>query len=329
MIKINKIQRVLLIVLLVGGLLTGCVNNSDVRMLNGTKKQKEVYMITKSTTSTFYQTMFSGAEAASSAYNLKLVIQGAENEEDYETQNKLILEAAKSGCDAIILSAADYQASSDVVNQVAKEGVNVIIVDSDVNSNLVQCRIGTDNYNAGSLAAEALLNDTKGDLHVGIINFDENTENGQERERGFRTYIEHEERVKSIETVNVLSTIEDAKEKTKEFLLIHPEVNAIVTFNEWTSLGVGYAIQELGTERDVQVVAFDSNVVSVGMLETGEVDALIVQNPYAMGYLGVETAYYLLKGYQISGGNVDTAIQIVTRENMYNEEVQKLLFTFE
>ena len=73
----------------------------------------------------------------------------------------------------------------------------------------------------------------------------------------------------------------------------------IVTFNEWTSLGVGYAIQELGMKDSVRVIAFDSNVVSVGMLETGEVDTLIVQNSYAMGYLGVETAYKLINGYQI------------------------------
>ena len=52
----------------------------------------------------------------------------------------------------------------------------------------------------------------------------------------------------------------------------HPKINVIVTFNEWTTLGVGYAIQELGLKDNVRVVAFDSNVVSVGMLETGEVD---------------------------------------------------------
>lgn len=60
-----------------------------------------------------------------------------------------------------------------------------------------------------------------------------------------------------------------------------------------------YAIQELGLKDNVRVVAFDSNVVSIGMLETGEVDTLIVQNSYAMGYLGVETAYKLINGYSI------------------------------
>lgn len=76
----------------------------------------------------------------------------------------------------------------------------------------------------------------------------------------------------------------------------HPEINVIATFNEWTSLGVGYAIKQLDLGARTTVVAFDSNAVSVGMLETGEVDALIVQDPYAMGYLGVECAYNLING---------------------------------
>lgn len=41
-------------------------------------------------------------------------------------------------------------------------------------------------------------------------------------------------------------------------------------------------------------IGFDSNVISVGMIETGEMDALIVQNPFAIGYLGVKMRLFLL-----------------------------------
>ena len=108
--------------------------------------------------------------------------------------------------------------------------------------------------------------------------------------------MEQDPRVKNITTINVLSTTEDARAGAKEMLLSDSRINVVVTFNEWTSLGVGWAIRDLNRADRIQVVAFDSNVVSVGMLETGEVDALIVQNPYAMGYLGVETAANLMNG---------------------------------
>ena len=82
----------------------------------------------------------------------------------------------------------------------------------------------------------------------------------------------------------------------------------------------------MGIGEETAVVAFDSNVVSVGMLETGEVDALIVQNPYAIGYLGVEHAYRLINGLLVAEKDVDTATTIITKENMYEEESQKVLF---
>ena len=65
------------------------------------------------------------------------------------------------------------------------------------------------------------------------------------------------------------------------------------------------------------------------MLETGEVDALVVQNPYAIGYLGVETAYRLLNGQKLPSPEIDTSTMLVTRENMYTEESQRILFSFD
>ena len=49
----------------------------------------------------------------------------------------------------------------------------------------------------------------------------------------------------------------------------------------------------MGLSEEVAAVGFDSNVVSVGMLETGEMDALIVQNPFAIGYLGAVSYTHL------------------------------------
>ena len=141
--------------------------------------------------------------------------------------------------------------------------------------------------------------------------------------------VEQVGRVEFIETVTSLSTTEDARDKTVKLWRERPEINVIATFNEWTSLGVGWAVRDLGIRDKTTVVAFDSNVVSVGMLESGEVDALIVQNPYAMGYLGVEKAYQLLTGQKISEKKVDTATTMVNRDNMFSEECQKILFAFD
>ena len=215
----------------------------------------------------------------------------------------MIREAVERGAEALVISAVDYNANAEAVDQAAKKGLQIVVIDSDVNSSGVVSRIGTNNDAAGEMAARALLDGEEEVLHVGIVNYDVNSANGQQREEGFRRVIQESPRVADITTINVISTTEDARIGTEKLLKEHPEINAIVTFNEWTSLGVGWAIRGQGLADATRVVAFDSNVVNVGMLETGEVDALIVQNPYAMGYLGVEAAYRLLNGQKVIGRN--------------------------
>ncbi len=313
-------------------LLSGCGKDE---FLNNKKdntssvKKYQVALITKSTNSAFWKSVYSGANAASAEYNLNLIFEGPENEEDYETQNTMIDQAVSDGADAIVFSAVDYMANAEAINRAANKGVKIIVIDSDVNSSLVSCRIGTDNYEAGCTAGKAALECGSPVLHIGIVNFDKNSENGQTREKGFRDTVAKDERAEIVASINVLSSTEIAKEETMKMLAAHPEINIVVTFNEWTSLGVGYAIRELDMADTTTVVAFDSNVVSVGMLELGEVDALVVQNPYAMGYLGMESAYQLLNGFSLDSEEVNTSTMLVTRENMYNEECQRAIFAFD
>lgn len=289
----------------------------------------KVVVIVKSTQSDFWKTVFSGAGAAATEYNMEVTYQGPRMEEDYASQNRMIERAVRDGAEAIVFSAVDFDANAGSVDYAAGKGVKIIIIDSDVNSNSVSVRIGTDNYAAGEKAGEAALLSKERELKVGIVNYDVHSANGQQREQGFRNAIGKDERVKEIHTINVVSTTEDAKQGTKELLQNYPEINVIVTFNEWTSLGVGWAIRETGLADKVHVVAFDSNAVSVGMMETGEVDSLIVQSPYAMGYLAVEAAYALVNDQPLKKTKVDTEIKLVTRENMFEPDSQRILFHFD
>lgn len=317
-------NRKIICLLLAAGMLfvqTACGQSGDTG-------KHYVAVITKSMESAFWKSVFAGAGAAATEYNLSVTFEGPEMEEDYEYQNELIRKAAEDGAEVIVFSAVDYNANAEAIDEAVRRGVKIVIIDSDVNSNQVSCRIGTDNYAAGCMAGEAALACEKENIIIGIVNYDVNSANGQQREQGFREVAEKDSRVKNIITINVISTTEDAMEGTEELLREHPEINVVATFNEWTSLGVGWAIRNMELADSIHVVAFDSNIVSVSMLETGEVDALVVQNPYAMGYLGVETACNLINGQSPEAAIIDTATTVVTRENMFEQEYQKILFSF-
>lgn len=326
-----KQASILFLIVILVSVIAGCgrLKQGRIEKKEDTIRKQKVTLIAKSTESAFWKSVFAGAGAASTEYNMELKCEGPENEEDYVTQNRMIEEAVAEGTDVIIFSAIDYEENAEAVDQAAKKGVKIVVIDSDVKSKEVGCRIGTDNYEAGCLAGKAALETTEEQINIGIVNFDVTTENGQSREKGFRDTVGKDSRTVIVDTINVNSTIDSAKQEAKKLLAEFPQINVLVTFNEWTSLGVGYAVKELGLADSVRVVAFDSNVVSVDMLETGEVDALIVQNPYAMGYLGVENAYHLLGGHEVEKEEINTSTHLVTKENMYSEESQRMLFSFD
>ena len=292
-------------------------------------KQHTVTVIAKSTQTEFWLSVFAGAKAAATEYNAELNILGPETEEDYEEQNRLIDEAVAAGADAIVYSAISYTKNAEAITRAAKQGLKIAVIDSDVDSDGVGVRIGTDNVEAGRMAGRAALQTDWDSLTVGIVNFDLGSRNGQERESGFREALAGDPRVKDIYTINVNADATTAQVRTVQLLVEHPEINVIVGFNEPIAVGAAMAVHSLGLAGRVRMVGFDTNVKCIDLLQSGAVSALIVQNPYAMGYLGVEAVCNLLDGQTYRTAELlDTATRTVTKETMFTIENQKALFSF-
>ena len=295
-----------------------------------TGARHRVAIVAKSTRTEFWLSVFAGAQAAAAEYNVELDISGPETEEDYETQNRMVAEAVDAGAEALVFSAIDYENNAAAIDAAAAAGVRIVAIDSNVDSAAVQTYIGTDNYAAGQMAAQAALDAVDGELTVGIVNYDISSANGQERERGARDLFEESGRAQVAARINTLAEAGRAQADTEELLRAHPDINVLLAFNEPTSVGAAAAVAAQELSDAVFLVGFDSNLATVEGLQNGSVDALVVQNPYAMGYLGVESAYRLLSG---QGGSlaptVDTATSIVDLENLFTMDSQKALFAFE
>ena len=221
-------NRILWMAFLVCLVLIFCLTAFHRPILNGNESESssdqkhKVVFIAKSTVSGFWKSVYAGASNAATACNLDLTFEGPKSEEDYETQNQMIAKAVEDGAEVIIFSAVDYEANADAINDATGKGVKVVVIDSDVDSDAVSCRIGTDNYDAGCKAAEAAMKDENEEIHIGIVNYDKNSDNGQKREEGFRDSILRDERAGIDAVINVLSDTENAKKRTKKMLKKHP-----------------------------------------------------------------------------------------------------------
>lgn len=317
-------KRMLAMLFAVGMVFAGCSSSA-------TQGQKYVAVIAKSVNSDFFRNMKNGVESAATEYNVRVTFEGPENEEDYLSQNALIANAVKNGADAILLSSIDYHKTNDTVNEAVKNGVKVITVDSGISSELVSQFIGTDNRAAGKTAGLAAVRGfaSEAKIFIGIVNCTEETDNGKQREEGFREAIAAVPNAEITAIAVTDSNTESAKEGALKLLREHPQINVLVGFNEWLTLGVGEAIRESEAAKRVRGIGFDTNVLSVSMLETGEMNTLVVQNPFAIGYLGVMNAARLIGGETLDSPEFYTEVLVVNKENMFDEDVQKLLFRFQ
>ena len=157
---------------------------------NSVIEKKKVVFLTKSMDSSFWQSAYAGAGAASAEYNLDLVCEGpdGDGEEDYEAQNEMIDRAIREQVDALLFSAIDFEKNAEAIDRAAKAGIRIVVVDSPVNSEAVECYIGTDNYEAGCMAGEEVLGNPAENLNIGIVNFERVRRTGSfvKRDSGIR-----------------------------------------------------------------------------------------------------------------------------------------------
>lgn len=322
--SIKKTVSLLCVLLLLISCLFGCTKTGIV------SQNKKVAVITKGSDSDFWNDVKNGAFSAATEYNIDITFEGPDSEEDYESQNKMIENAVSKNVGAIVLSAIDYEKNAPAVQKAIDKGIKVITVDSDVDADGKELFIGTDNVSAGKKAAEQAIELCKNEksVNIGIVNYGENTENGKQRLKGFTDYIDKVKNARVVASVNVESNAESATLGAKQLIEENKGINVLIGFNEWSTLGVGYAIKELNLKDEVFGIGFDSNVNCVGMLETGEIDTLIVQNPFSMGYLSVSKAAEFLLDNVKTDGVIETDTYVVNRKNMFSPDIQKILFSF-
>ncbi len=318
--RINKISISLMVAILAMSslivFLVGCVN---------TEGKYVVSFIMKSSASTFWKTTVVGANIAAAEYNIDVTFNAPIDESDYELQNEMIIDAVDANVSAICLSAIDYDKTAEAVEYALNNGIKVVMLDSYVSERDKLIEIGTDNYKAGVKVGEQLLM-RQGDVDVAIVNFYSMSSNAKDREQGFRDAVADHDRINIVDSISSAAESEGINSLTKELINKTTVLDAIVTFNEITTVGVGMAIRDLGKSDDIYVIGFDNNVKSIGDLEHGYIDTLIVQNPCAMGYLAIKNAYNELEHIKVKDRTIDTKTIVANRANMFDPEVQKLLF---
>lgn len=275
----------------------------------------------------FWEVVRAGIDVAAKEFGVKVEIVGPKFERDISGQVEILEKVVEEKPAAIVLAASDYTQLVPIAQEIKKKGIRLVTIDSGINSDLPESFIATDNVQAGKKAGVELARIIDRNSEIVIISHVKETATAIEREKGVREGLAGNFSGKVYDTLFCDNNQEKAYAIAKEVLTTKPDVKGIASLNETSTIGTARAVKELGLGGKVKLVGFDSSFDEIKLIEEGVIQAVTVQNPFNMGYRGVEMAVKSLKGEKISK-RIDTGSVLVTKSNMYTSENQKLLFPF-
>ena len=92
-------------------------------------------------------------------------------------------------------------------------------------------------------------------------------------------------------------------------------------------MGAARAVRDVDAQQKVSMVGIDSSQEGITMMEQEIFKGFVIQKPFKMGYLGVKDTVEMLRGEKIPR-KINAGSELVTTENMYTAENEKLLFPF-
>ncbi len=247
----------------------------------------------------FSTTMASGARKAveeweAKGYDITLVFTDG-GLTDTTKQVADLEDLAAQGVDGLILFPGDSVVLAEPVKNIYnKNDIPVVVTDIGLDSGEMVTFIITDNYEGGVSGAELMSeNLPKG---AKVITFDHAParNNPQNRQAGF------EDRAKELglnvqEEKFMKLSMEEGRRVMEDTLVAIPDIGGVYFFNANPAQGA-YAALEAAGRTDVHLVSFDIDPVSYQMVRDGKILGLIVQDPYKMGYEGVNVMMTYLTG---------------------------------
>lgn len=257
---------------------------------------------------------------------MEVIWKGPQREDDRAQQVTVVEDFINSRVDGIVLAPLDDRALIRPVQEAVRENIPVVIIDSALQGDDFVSYIATDNYQGGVLSARKLGSLLGGKGRIILIRYVEGSASTSQREAGFLDTVKAEFPGLSLIVQDQYAgvTTETAYQLTENLISRFPGVEGLFTPNESTTFGAMRALQESGLAGKVRFVGFDSSPKLIKALRDGQIDALIIQNPMQMGYLGVKTMVAHLKG-EIVSRRLDTGVVVATAGNMDVPEVKALL----
>jgi ribose transport system substrate-binding protein len=280
----------------------------------------DIAIIVKSVNSEFWQNMLDGgAQFDKENENVNVTPYGPESETDIEGAITILENVVTSAPDAIVVASQSGEGAIPAVKTAMSQGIPVITGDTAIPTEVIS-HLATDNVAGGKIAAEAMIEaleengiEKKGTVVIEhVVVCDTDTKRGE----GF------EERLSELAPeINIVHSqytddeVAKAMTVTENLITTYDDLIGVFGIDYNIGEGIALAIEQAGLQDEVMVVAFDDSEAEINALKKGVIKALIVQDPYNMGYKGCEFAVRVLNGEEVPE-SFDTGVKVLKKEDV-------------
>jgi ribose transport system substrate-binding protein len=295
--------------------------------------------------SNFWTAMEKGMDAGKKEVGCDAKWQAPPGAQPTNNDQKTVFEQQlAANVDGIAVSPIEADAFATVIDSAIDKGIPVVTFDSDSVKSKRLAYLGTNNYEAGKKAGEQAVKllPNGGNFVAFVGNM--SAQNARDRYQGFL------DAVKDHKIVALQDPFQDKADKTGA--AYRNVADAITKYGDKINLMLGIwsyngpaIVDEIqkdpGRRAKVKIVVFDGDPKTLKNLDTGLVDAAIVQKPYEFGRIATKLLYLINRkgltaamaelqpelekmGMTVKDNKIDTGVEVVTPGDVAKDFLKRM-----
>ena len=276
----------------------------------------------------FWEQVRLGAECATKKApgDVSMQWDGTTSEADVNGQVNILQNFITQGVDGLVYSSIDEKVDAKVTKQAIQQGITVVNINTGTDPQPSDIPLFTTNQVAATRkAVDPLAQAIGGKGKVAIIEFQPGLPANEQRVNPLKEGLK--QNYPDIDIVAEQSSGAEynrALQVTEDILTAHPDLDAIFAANEPSVLGAAEAVRGAGKVGDIVIVGWDASSAEIKALKAGAIKALVAQNPFRMGYEGVDAAVKIIRtGKKVE--SEDTGSFLITKDNVDDPKIQAVL----
>lgn len=273
----------------------------------------KIGVVLMSLNSDYWKTHMAGSKKAAEDLGIKVEVLGPTEETLYEDQVKMVEDLISSDVDGLVVAPSLPEAMLPALEKAEAAGIPVALADANVNEFDSRITfIGTENYDAASQGGEFISDQLDDGDKVLIVRGQMGAKVHDERTEGFQD---------TLKDKNIEFIVQDAQSDrvkavniVENTLTVDSDIKAVFATSDEMALGSYTGLKNEGS-TDIPLIGFDGTPDGLEAVLDGKMIANIAQDPYNMGYLGVESVFKAINGENVEE-RIDSGAEVYTEDNV-------------